>query len=574
MMLNTVSKYWKTYYSLYALQCAVIQQNAAGEPFDNYTSQQDVDLDLNRFTFENLDLSSCYNLCYQWRIIPCSCDVKCPVLGNCCEDFTSECPETFRESQTIFNQFSTAKVKCERNTLMISACPDNGNTSRGSATSGETLDKYRTFREVNFSNNVNNTFFDKVIKTLHVTDLFTGFTYVNSEVFTCYAESRSEPVIWDIVLSSGVNGFNLNDKYLNTSLFLPKNMMFKPPAFLKNRIKFATCFLHSVSKCPEDVGEDSRLVKSCSSFYSFVKFQETVFNNHYCALCNGFNTSHALEKSDVLELFYYNDFIFSVTVSFESSRLVVTQKEPNSNSFLSDWLKIECSLNKPFGFENLFPCQLQSCSNFGHIIDGQCKDSMILLFAFPVADFPVSEHESLWNYIRCYLYERLQLRVQESKQFPSLEDFKLRKKKFIIFTFQMFLTYSEKFFIAEIWRESYFQDIVSLTSSVFTIMKYLKGARLNMRFPLKKTAIDYSITQVCFGIFRENNLITDEQVSNSDISCTDVRINESYLLDKKESMMNLTCGEYLISSEGSFLITSHLLTLTFYIFRFFCLKYM
>ncbi|KAK6989166.1 smg-9 nonsense mediated mRNA decay factor [Biomphalaria glabrata] len=564
MMLNTIAKYWKTFYSLYALQCAVNQQNAAREPFGNYTSQQDVDLDLNRFTFENLDLSSCYNLCYQWRIIPCSCDVRCPVLGNCCEDFTSECPETFRESQAIFDQFSTAKVKCEFNILMISACPDNGNT-----TSGKTLDKYRTFREVNFSNNVNNTFLDKVIKTLHVTDLFTSFTYVNSEVFTCYAESRSEPVFWDIVLSSGADGFNLNDKYLNTSYLHSENMAFKPPAFLKNRIEFATCFLHSVSKCPEDVGEDSWLVKSCSSFYSFVKFQKTVFNNHHCAFCNGFNTSYAMQKSDVPNIFSYNDLIFSVTMSLGSSRLVVTQKESYSETVSSDWLKIECSLNKPSGFENVFPCQLQSCSNFGHIIDGQCKDSMILLFAFPVADFPLSEHDSLLNYIRCYLHERLQLRVQESKQFPSLEDFKLRKKEFLIFTFQMFRPSSKVFFLAEIWRERYFQDIVSLTSSVFTIMKYLKGARLNMRFPLKKTAIDYSITQVCFGIFRENNLIADEQVSNSDISCTDVRINESYLLDKKESMMNLTCEEYLISSEGSFLITAHLLTLTLYIFRVF-----
>ncbi|KAI8786571.1 hypothetical protein BgiBS90_011709 [Biomphalaria glabrata] len=569
LMLNTVAKYWMTFYSLYALQCAVNQQNAAREPFDNYTSLQDVDLDLNRFSFENLDWSSCRNLCFQWRIIPCSCDVRCPVLGNCCEDFTSECPETFRESQAIFDQFSTAKVKCEFNILMISACPDNGNTSRGSATSGETLDKYRTFREVHISNNVNNTFLDKVIKTLHVTDLFTSFTYVNSEVFTCYAESRSEPVFWDIVLSSGADGFNLNDKYLNTSYLHSENMAFKPPAFLKNRIEFATCFLHSVSKCPEDVGEDSWLVKSCSSFYSFVKFQKTVFNNHYCALCNGFNTSYAMQKSDVPNIFSYNDLIFSVTMSLGSSRLVVTQKESYSETVSSDWLKIECSLNKPSGFENLFPCQLQSCSNFGHIIDGQCKDSMILLFAFPVADFPVSEHESLWNYIRCYLHERLQLRVQESKQFPSLEDFKLRKKEFLIFTFQMFRTSSKGFFLAEFWRERYFQDIVSLTSSVFTIMKYLKGTRLNMRFPLKKTAIDYSITQVCFGIFRENKVIAGEHVSNSDISCTDVRIDESYLLDKKESMMNLTCGEYLISSEGSFLITAHLFTLTLYIFRVF-----
>ncbi|KAK6989122.1 hypothetical protein BgiMline_012320 [Biomphalaria glabrata] len=79
-----------------------------------------------------------------------------------------------------------------------------------------------------------------------VTDLYTGFTYVNEEVYKLYAENRSEPIFWNIRLNSDREDhlymFDVLSKCLNTTYFHSMNISFLYPDLINNRDILTSCY--------------------------------------------------------------------------------------------------------------------------------------------------------------------------------------------------------------------------------------------------------------------------------------------------------------------------------------------
>nr|KAI8754981.1 hypothetical protein BgiMline_013447 [Biomphalaria glabrata] len=53
---------------------------------------------------------SCQDICGEWRELPCSCDPKCLVFSNCCEDFEVECSGIVEESKSNYAGLEHSEV--------------------------------------------------------------------------------------------------------------------------------------------------------------------------------------------------------------------------------------------------------------------------------------------------------------------------------------------------------------------------------------------------------------------------------------------------------------------------------
>ncbi|KAK0065063.1 hypothetical protein Bpfe_005621 [Biomphalaria pfeifferi] len=62
---------------------------------------------------------SCQNICGKWQELPCSCDPKCLVFSNCCEDFDVECLEMAEESKSNYAGLLHSVVKYINNIFLI-----------------------------------------------------------------------------------------------------------------------------------------------------------------------------------------------------------------------------------------------------------------------------------------------------------------------------------------------------------------------------------------------------------------------------------------------------------------------
>ncbi|KAK0065735.1 hypothetical protein Bpfe_004532 [Biomphalaria pfeifferi] len=540
------------YYVVFFLHAGVDAHSPVIVILHNLSLSENVhnDSKIKSLTFYAHQKDSCFYLCNEWRPVPCSCDVRCLVIGNCCEDFRIECPETFLKGQTRFSRFVNAEIVCKYNTFMVSKCPfDENNSSSALLHNGLEIDT--SLRDANINIEVNNTFIDEVIQILPVSDMTSGFTYVNSDVYKCFAESNSEPLFWDIVLQSDDSIFSMRDKLLNATILHSRNISFIPTTLLKERMMLPICFQNSISECPADRSQDPWIQNKCSSLLSFVDVQTTVFTNRYCALCHGFNNSEPILEAKAQA---YNSFIFSITMSLRNNKLIVNQVGKGSASM---WQTIQCNLESNANSD--FPCEVQPCHKLAYLIDGLCKHSTVLLLAFPAATFPVFEPNRILSFMQCFLYERLNTDIYESKLLPALDNFKRRKqKKYIVYTFQMFLVHDDVLSLAYAnkWQEKYIEDIMSLTTSMFTMMKHLQTTKHTRN----KLWNRLGTTKACFALFLEESIQLAHEIADTQLACFDVRVNTSLFSDKKELFMNISCGQHLIQSKGSVLLSVHVRT--------------
>lgn len=64
---------------------------------------------------------SCVGACGQFRSMPCSCDERCPVYNNCCEDYLFVCSPPDNRNVSMFHN---AQTECLWNDLLLIAqCP-------------------------------------------------------------------------------------------------------------------------------------------------------------------------------------------------------------------------------------------------------------------------------------------------------------------------------------------------------------------------------------------------------------------------------------------------------------------
>ncbi|KAI8786529.1 hypothetical protein BgiBS90_011667, partial [Biomphalaria glabrata] len=178
---------------------------------------------------------------------PGYCDLTSPALKHC-KQFQTECQKTILNNQTEFDIFADTKVTCKYDTYMISTCSfDNFSTEYNSTILQDILEKKRGFKYESSDIKFINTFYNKVMKMAPVTDLYTGFIYVNEEMYKLYAENRSEPIFWNISLrfdqEAHLYMYDGLKKYLNTTYFHSMNLYFRPP-FLHKTLNFPTCIHH------------------------------------------------------------------------------------------------------------------------------------------------------------------------------------------------------------------------------------------------------------------------------------------------------------------------------------------
>nr|KAI8728835.1 hypothetical protein BgiMline_032378 [Biomphalaria glabrata] len=435
------------------------------------------------------DINACHQNCYKRRLDPGYCDLTSPALKHC-KQFQTECQKTILNNQTEFDIFADAKVTCKYETYMISTCSfDNFSTNYNSTILQDSLEKKRGFKYDSSDIKFINTFYNKVMKMAPVTDLYTGFTYVNEEIYKLYAENRSKPIFWNISLRSDQEAhlymYDGLKKCLNTTYFHSMNVHFIPP-FLNKSLSTTLCEIH--------------------------------------------------------------DAVNSVSVDLwlENTELTLLSTGGQILSHPSGWWKIQCDLLKTSYQEDVYPCQVKRCSRINHLLlEGQCKGLKHLVLAFPVTSFLDFDPVRLFNYTKCFLNEHANLHVNKSSKLPVIGHRMLRKEKHIIFTLKVYVSYLSNNEL------EYFPHIMNMTWSMFTLIKHFKLNNQNRSSSLKKQSIGLDTKTVCFAFSKDYVNWKISEFSSTDLVCSDVIVNETFSFDKKELKLKFNCMQHLGISEES-----------------------
>ncbi|KAK6989125.1 hypothetical protein BgiMline_012323 [Biomphalaria glabrata] len=490
-----VFTYWATCFLTTGLDAPIAEKARLENLRLNENFQTDSGQDITSVQVH--DIEHCHQYCNKQEELLSYCDVRCPVPGKCCKTFQTKCLQTSLNNQTEFDRFADTKIKCAHNVFMISPCSTNY-----SSTTQHDINKKRDFKHVITEMKQKNSFFDQVINIAPVTDLYTGFTYVNFEVYKRYAENKSEPIFWiaelqtNLVLDPSI--YDAFNNYLNTSYFHSMNVSFKSPTFLKES---------DIGKC---IGPKENPSK-------FVKFK------------------------------------FSILLSLTNAEIMFDDSEslyPNPNG----WTRVQCDLLKTSNQEEFYPCQVQGCDSDARLLDGQCKKSQMLLLAFQLHHFLDYDHAKLLNYAKCYLYEHSNLQVNESSHLPAIKYLMWRQEKHIIFTLTVFVNHSNNNEV------EYSEHILNMTWSMFFLIKHSKATNQNMNSLSENESIGSDTHRVCFAFLKAEFNWNITRVLDNSLVCSDVHVNVSLILDDKEYQLRFSCRQHLDWSERSFLNTASLLS--------------
>ncbi|KAK6989124.1 hypothetical protein BgiMline_012322 [Biomphalaria glabrata] len=491
-----VFTYWATCFLTTGLD-APIAKNARLDNENLHLSQNfESDLVPHISSVPIKDVEHCDQYCNIQKQFPSYCDIRCPVPVKCCKEFQSNCPQTSLNNQT--DRFANTKITCELDVFMISSC----STNDSSTIQPDSFEKERDFNDFNIKIK-QNIFFDQVINIAPVTDLYTGFTYVNFEVYKRYAENKSEPIFWIAELQTNLDLdlsiYDAFNNYLNTSYFHSMNVSFKRPELL---------------------GESSLSTGICRFL------RDETFN----------------EK-----------FKFSILLSLTNAEVRLDARESRYTNPIV-WTKVQCDLFKTSNQKDLYPCQVQGCNSYSRLLDGQCKQSQRLLLAFQVSHFLDFDHERLLSYAKCYLHEHTNLHVKESSHLPAINYLMWRQEKHIVFTLIVFVNHLSNNEV------EYSEHILNMTWSMFFLIQHSKTTNQNMNSLSEKRSIGLDTHRVCFAFLKaEFNWNITRFLENS-LVCSDVHVNVSLILDDKEYQLRFSCRHHLNWSEGSSLYTASLLS--------------
>ncbi|KAI8786532.1 hypothetical protein BgiBS90_011670 [Biomphalaria glabrata] len=280
------------------------------------------------------DINVCHEYCYNRNFDPKYCDPTRTALKRC-KNFGTECQKTLLNNQTEFDVFANTVI-CKYVFYMIATCSfDNVSTNYNSTILQDRLQKKRVLKNENSGINEKKYFYNELMTMAPVTDLYTGFTYANEEVYKLYAENRSQPISWNIRLNSDRDEhlymFDSVNKCLNTTYFHSMNLSFLYPDIIKTNI-----------------------LPSCALYEANTKF--------------------------------------SVDLWLENTELTLDNSVSWNNDHPSGWSRIQCNVLKTSYQENICSCQVKKCNRQTFLHDGQCKEQKNLVLAFPVAYFLDFDH--------------------------------------------------------------------------------------------------------------------------------------------------------------------------------------
>ncbi|KAK6989121.1 hypothetical protein BgiMline_012319 [Biomphalaria glabrata] len=219
---------WAACFILNGLQAQSADTDIQENMYLNQNFQSEAKI--NGFNDREYKIKECHQNCYKRYLIPGYCDLSRPALKHC-KQFQTECQKTHLSNKIKFDLFADTKVTCKYYRYMISSCSfDNVSTNDNSTLPQDSLEKKRELKNENSDINEIRAFYDKLKTMAPVTDLYTGFTYVNEEIYKLHAENRSEPTFWNIRLSlnrdKGIYLFDGLNKCLNTTYFHLMNISF------------------------------------------------------------------------------------------------------------------------------------------------------------------------------------------------------------------------------------------------------------------------------------------------------------------------------------------------------------
>ncbi|KAK0051566.1 hypothetical protein Bpfe_018955 [Biomphalaria pfeifferi] len=305
------------------------------------------------------------NCCPLFFLNYCSCDVRCPVYRNCCEDFPTECPLVYKESLKRFGHMLDLQVDCLELTqrLSIVGCPNQRNYTRA------------VFDQ--------DSFFDLFTNT-PVTDVTTGLVFANRDIFNCNVPNRSSyGQEWILHLKYGnVNYNNIVIDFSRFTLFAP---LFRAPVYQDTTY---SCLPDSLSLC----NNSFELQRRCQSFVPYLLLNNLAYNSSFCDVCR-------VDKSR-----------FNVNIPgpviVNSTVIVVREKQWLHVDYLP-WVDADCDMSQNATVSGL-KCRFVKC-NFKHgyylFSEGTCRKFTLLFMGFQNSIWHLNqeEQEQVFNYVTFYL---------------------------------------------------------------------------------------------------------------------------------------------------------------------------
>jgi hypothetical protein len=133
-------------------------------------------------TVTSIHYMSCRDRCNDPATLPCSCDVRCVVYDSCCSDIQVYCDNTYQNAHIKYAELVSVnpRIECEHmsNNLVIASCPGQGQTHHGNDKAPTSLGSYYYYYDALLD----------LINNAPFTDLDSGFTYKNKDIFTCNTE--------------------------------------------------------------------------------------------------------------------------------------------------------------------------------------------------------------------------------------------------------------------------------------------------------------------------------------------------------------------------------------------------
>ncbi|GFO06711.1 hypothetical protein PoB_003321600 [Plakobranchus ocellatus] len=324
---------------------------------------------------------TCEDRCGKELSFPCSCSASCVVYGTCCDNLTQHCPHVWEEGMTRFGHMLGADTLCHEDfAYIISSCPSSPRKNAdGKEVTLSTVQK-PVLKNVNISLESHIPKSDRVGTTLRtrdisgldsekisklgrevqrsiverlklalsaapVTDLDTGFTFINKSIYDCNNMSQSTALVWSVASAwTDLSPVMLEDldrfDFLNHYQFEFDHEIFKAHQCLTYVVETCkqTKGLSELNQIYAEKCQKSRLALIMSRLSKTV-----LYRNIFCGYCN--EGRHDKYSLVVAEELMYRQKGFQVLMSFsESGTINVRLFHPGSAREVLSWSQAHCPI--------------------------------------------------------------------------------------------------------------------------------------------------------------------------------------------------------------------------------------
>ena len=328
-------------------------------------------------------LNSCEGKCDQTQNFPCSCNYRCVIYENCCEDITTTCPNVKEEGRNRFSKQIMSQASCINNYFTVTSCP---NTT------------------IEISNNTpkNPKQFLKSLINVPIVDISTGVLYMNREIFECFATNESKPIAFNIELTIPSHLSPSTTENFLGSLLSSSRPRYLVPHVASDTLSSCfsqqsfdhvdTCHLQSeFEDFSTELTQMKEWSKKCTAFFSYVEINSIKFKNKYCAFCKyGYFVDFSNMITRPIPDSDKNHVTLSVTFQVIGDDLSV--KMASKNRRVYPWTLMEC--DAPESQEMGLLCKMKTCSiGYTKTPRGTCAFLQEAILIFPQDEFPLFEHQ-------------------------------------------------------------------------------------------------------------------------------------------------------------------------------------